>query len=527
VQDLVLLLNEPIFLRIQLEVDGLPYRQPWLKTIAAMHSAADRNADGLLTPDEVAATLASDETPVAARRLLQEATLWSFDLSPVDERLSLEELVFASETRFGGAFQGAPPENPLAVQTADVQFMNSSGRAPGEVLFETLDADRNDRLTAGEVEAGDESLRRLDFDADGNASLSEMEYTRNPFVGQTQFGATGANVPVLIIDRSLPLTSAVDQLLAKYGAASETPRGERRLEIDELAIPQDVLAGYDEDSNGTLDRREVRALLEDPPVSLTLLVRVGERDPDRPTVEVLSTADWNTVVARENNSGVVSLLVEGSQIEVLAGQSTTTQFADYFQSIFTAFDRDANAYLEPSEVQANPPYDTMFDLFDINHDGMLYADEMQSVVSAESATALSRSRLISSNRGRDFFEILDENRDRRISPRELLAVVTRIDIWDGNDDAAISQGEIPQLYQLTFDRGQPDFASTFGFGSYVVTPAPTGPAPVTPQGPVWFQRMDRNDDGDVSRREFLGTREQFESLDADGDELISPQEAMP
>jgi hypothetical protein len=37
--------------------------------------------------------------------------------------------------------------------------------------------------------------------------------------------------------------------------------------------------------------------------------------------------------------------------------------------------------------------------------------------------------------------------------------------------------------------------------------------------------MDRNNDGDVSPREFLGTEEQFRRLDADGDGLISAEEA--
>ena len=37
--------------------------------------------------------------------------------------------------------------------------------------------------------------------------------------------------------------------------------------------------------------------------------------------------------------------------------------------------------------------------------------------------------------------------------------------------------------------------------------------------------MDRNADGDVSRREFLGTDEDFKRLDLDGDGLISVEEA--
>jgi hypothetical protein len=42
---------------------------------------------------------------------------------------------------------------------------------------------------------------------------------------------------------------------------------------------------------------------------------------------------------------------------------------------------------------------------------------------------------------------------------------------------------------------------------------------------VWFKKMDRNRDGDVSRREFLGTDEQFRQLDTDGDGLVSVEEA--
>jgi hypothetical protein len=37
--------------------------------------------------------------------------------------------------------------------------------------------------------------------------------------------------------------------------------------------------------------------------------------------------------------------------------------------------------------------------------------------------------------------------------------------------------------------------------------------------------MDRNRDGDVSRREFLGPRDQFDRLDRDNDGLIDPDEA--
>jgi Ca2+-binding EF-hand superfamily protein len=48
--------------------------------------------------------------------------------------------------------------------------------------------------------------------------------------------------------------------------------------------------------------------------------------------------------------------------------------------------------------------------------------------------------------------------------------------------------------------------------------------PIT-SGPRWFRRMDRNRDGDVSAREFLGPKAQFNRLDRDKDGLIDAVEA--
>ena len=47
----------------------------------------------------------------------------------------------------------------------------------------------------------------------------------------------------------------------------------------------------------------------------------------------------------------------------------------------------------------------------------------------------------------------------------------------------------------------------------------------TRNNPRWFQKMDVNNDGDISPREFLGPRKHFTRLDTDKDGLIDAAEA--
>jgi hypothetical protein len=123
------------------------------------------------------------------------------------------------------------------------------------------------------------------------------------------------------------------------------------------------------------------------------------------------------------------------------------------------------------------------------------------------------------DRGRRLFDFLDANHDGLLSRREL--ATARVRLAPFARQGGLAADDVPRQSQLLFqfDRPGGTSPSTVANGPNSFTPAPRY------SGPLWFRKMDRNRDGDVSPGEFLGTPELFRKIDADGDGLIDPDEA--
>src|SRR5262249_49478603 len=95
---------------------------------------------------------------------------------------------------------------------------------------------------------------------------------------------------------------------------------------------------------------------------------------------------------------------------------------------------------------------------------------------------------------------------------------------DRDGDGKIDKGEIPRQFQILINQG-PMNANNGVVPMVALDGNVRATTPVPTAGPLWFRKMDRNGDGDVSRREFLGTRADFDRIDTDHDGLISLEEA--
>jgi Ca2+-binding EF-hand superfamily protein len=117
------------------------------------------------------------------------------------------------------------------------------------------------------------------------------------------------------------------------------------------------------------------------------------------------------------------------------------------------------------------------------------------------------------------FGELDANADGRLGEREIDSCRMRLLAKDANGDQLVGADEVSYSMIVAFLRGERANEQSFYIPGTVAMPLTDKPAS------TWFVRADFNRDGDISRREFLGSLEQFSQLDADGDGYIRPQEA--
>jgi Ca2+-binding EF-hand superfamily protein len=448
-------------------------------------------------------------------------------------------------------FQLSPPAASFNITT----LLGGSRPEPSvdavrKAIFALLNTNHDGKLTKDELAAAPKVLLRLDEDDDEIISAKELvpdAPSANPLAGYASMMAgpskkdAAANNSLLI---PAPTTQAetdqlVLRLLERYGPKSAKPL-EKKLSRKDIGLDEAAFKQLDTDSDGKLDGKELAAGFVKRDPDLELVLRLGKKAAAETTIEVLSEKGRPAPLAEQfaikDGSLLLDLRLTLLELRVDDVDSTVQLASIARQAVLAQFkqaDTDNQGYLDETKAKANRLFGPAFKAMDRDHDGKVtekevnaYLDEYAKIQVLARAACVT---LALTDVSRGLFDLLDTDRDGRLSVREMRHAPKLLDKFDRIKKGFLTEDDIPRSYRVTARQG-PAGAGALGqeamlFALYLGNNA-QAPTERAGPGPAWFRKMDRNGDRDVSRKEFLGSDEQFRKIDADGDGLISLEEAL-
>jgi Ca2+-binding EF-hand superfamily protein len=505
VQDIVYLSAQgPVFIRLRMTIDNLTLDQAAANLASSLFVTLDEDGDGLISLRQAASAPGID-------RSLSEGEVAEWDTEPHDAKMSSAEFTAFLQGELGKLFF------MRAVQSQQIQSIN---------LFDRLDIDKDHRLTKEEFQKSGETLANHDYDDDDTISTVELLPFRNPIAPRvTSLPETSsADMPFVTLTAST-FDSAVQVLLDRY-AAPHTDQKANSVSADELGIDTSCLTAFDTDGDARLDLAELTTLCKNNLPDADLSIQLPRVKNMRPQIKVVSQLKSSAMVVERVSYSRLSLSVHNTKFELRA-IGTGSQAIDnrsFYRLKFRTADGDKNGYLEATEFPGLEVPDVTFSQTDRNHDGKLFREELLMFLDGHAMAAQSRIVMSVLANNQSLFEALDGNDDNRLSAREFANASDAVAPLDQNQDGLLHKAELDQNYRITFSMGEPQL-----FQRSMLNSRPAVPRPMTSSntsGPNWFRRMDRNQDGDISWREFLGPRPAFDKLDDNHDGLIDADEAV-
>lgn len=497
-RDVLLFLDGgPLHLRLHLSLAGVSLAEARRQYVGRLIDSLDADRDGKLSRVEAARSplLRAKERPGAAKFLQSlggPAAMSRRDIDRTIDRLGGEPVVYRQDL--------SSAKNDLEV-------------------FHLLDTDANGLLDQQELDASPDLVSLKDDDGDECVGFEEFFPPVPPDPNQALLGMAGrppapsATVADLVRDAREPLLAR--RLLAKYDRNRDL-----QLSGAELNWSAERVAALDADHNQKLNAQELAAVGRATP-DIELAADMKPSESGEGAIGVKTTSGRRLDAAERSDYAKLAF----SAAVVTFSHRNVDPIASAVESAmrqFNQLDTDANGYLDRDETAERVRFERgLFDLMDADGDDKIFADEMKHYVAARGEPAATTCRVNVYDTGYGFFMALDSNADGRVSLRELRQAPLALAHLDRDHRPGIGQKEPIRHFHIEFVRGS---YQLFGPTEQLISQTPAFQRR-RPIGPIWFQRMDRNNDGDLTWNEFLGPRDVFHGLDGDADGLIDPREA--
>jgi Ca2+-binding EF-hand superfamily protein len=499
VRDVLLMLDEgPLHLRFHVTISGISLSAARNAYVDRLMQTLDTDGDGKLSPEEAA------RSPLLTtpRRGSANAFLNSLDGARTVGRKEL----MTSVERVG--------------REIIVYQENASASNNDKEVFKFLDADGSGFLDRSEMTAAATKILERDQDQDECISFQEFLPAQEPDPnGPLALLRPGSEPPAVPSHgemlRDISETLLPGRLIKKYDKNRDN-----KLTAEELGWEPERVKMLDANGDGKLTLAELKGIAQTP-VDLELAVDLeGAAEGQSPLV-VLATAGNRVDDARRPD--VLRLVFPKASLTFSFRKIDPVKAAiDNAMRTFNALDVDGNGYLDGKETAMSIRFQRgLFDMLDADSDGKIFGEEMEKYVTVRGVPAATSARVNVYDTGRGFFEALDTNGDGRLSMREMKAATKSLQKMARRNADKLSPEDPVRNFHIEFVRG---YYELFRPTDQMMTQTPSFERPAT-AGPIWFQRMDRNNDGDLTWNEFLGPREVFHRIDKDGDGLIDPQEA--
>ncbi len=536
-EDIVLLVERPILVRMHLSIKGVAHHKVWDGFLKFLFKSLDRNKDVILDKTESQGM----PTPVAQFVANQSTARRIYDYFVTkdknqDGKVTFEEMKSYYLRKGSTAFRigGGSASGRVVYQYLGYASSNVTASQVNQAILKLLDSNKDGKLSAKEMENAEARMLKNDFDDDEMLTMQEVIGQATPATGGNtlRLVTRAAGAPSVARDLVFPMSMRFakralgKKLIERYTKRKNKSTADH-LTREEIGLSREEFRKLDTARDGRLTSSELGEFASRKP-DLVLRVDIGKSaKPQIVDSRKPIEADVKRALVRV---GVTELSIQNGGT---ARSGAWVQFARQSaasRAQFNALDRDNNGYVDKDEARVNNFYRSSFARLDADNDGKIFLKEVLAFQKAtRELTERSKNSCISLNVSSDdrgLFGLLDRDGDQRLSVRELREAVRQIKKLDRDNDQKLALNEIPRRFQLSFVRG-PSMTNAPGIQN-VVFAAPTMgrslPKPRT-EGPIWFRKMDRNRDGDVSPREFLGKPEVFKKLDLDKDRLLSADEA--